>query len=398
LNFFLIRIVTVIVLIGFGGSKFCQAAEGDRFDRTIGAPMEFRLAGSGGNCPSCIWIVADGVIGTDTPDKFRAFLAKMGSDGTGSTNLHLNSSGGNLIGALRLGELIRSNRFNTAVSKTIGVEQASGYIQADPEPSPAGLCASACVFAFAGGVQRYGVGTTLAENIGYQRPGRIGVHQFYDPKIFDGLDKSQFTAMDRSSDQVIIGLVLEYLNRMGISSDLLVISSGVTPWGELHWLSDEELRKTGLDNVDLLDAALVAHPDGSASVNVEYSRAGADYSSKLYCDLAKNLLLSVSLKSRSKIDPESVREWRLFDEISLGDGTPLTKVKIDFLPMGGGGTEVSILFRFEGKRVTDFAGRSKFAFESSTSRYGTEAAWDLSFTLPSDFAGMKVLPRTCVRK
>ena len=76
-------------------------------------------------------------------------------------SVRLNSPGGDLAGGIRLGELIRKLKLDTE----IGVTEPDSYGHWKTAP---GLCASACAFAFLGGLSRRASG------------GELGVHQFYN--------------------------------------------------------------------------------------------------------------------------------------------------------------------------------------------------------------------------
>ena len=77
--------------------------------------MDFRWAGTGGNCVGCAWIVAEGEITRETPQKFKKFLKE---EDPGAFIVVLNSPGGNLFGGIELGRIIRENGFHTKVGKS----------------------------------------------------------------------------------------------------------------------------------------------------------------------------------------------------------------------------------------------------------------------------------------
>src|SRR5262245_14107534 len=84
----------------------------------VAAPMTFRLASDGGPTPH-MWIVADGDITSDTPDRFREFLLAGNIRRGGRLEVFLNSNGGNLFGGVALGELIRDYGFGTRVASSV---------------------------------------------------------------------------------------------------------------------------------------------------------------------------------------------------------------------------------------------------------------------------------------
>jgi len=96
-------------------------------------------------------IYASGKIEPTTPLIFKQHVTTSGPKGAPITVV-LNSSGGTALAGAMLGILIRDAGFNTTVGKSN--RQSAGY------------CASACVLAFLGGVERH-----------LEAVGRIGVHQ-----------------------------------------------------------------------------------------------------------------------------------------------------------------------------------------------------------------------------
>ena len=77
--------------------------------------MDFIFVTTGGNCLTCNFLRADGIITQDTPNRFTEFVkkAKFNFD---ALDVHLNSGGGNLISGVRLGILFRELGVSTVVS------------------------------------------------------------------------------------------------------------------------------------------------------------------------------------------------------------------------------------------------------------------------------------------
>jgi hypothetical protein len=116
------------------------------------------------------------------------------------------SPGGDVDQAMIIGETIRSRGLATAV----GVLDAEGRIR----PS---YCASACVFAYAGGTVRVGVQGSV-----------LGVHRFTTGE--SGRDLVADT--QRTS-----GLILGYMTRMGVSSSVVEAMSATD---KIRWLDAKE--------------------------------------------------------------------------------------------------------------------------------------------------------------
>jgi ATP-dependent protease ClpP protease subunit len=83
--------------------------------------MKFRLAfldtADRGNID---WIVADGEITNETPNEFRQFLSFNKIKHGTKIEVYFNSLGGNIIGGLKLGEIIREFALGTRVARSAG--------------------------------------------------------------------------------------------------------------------------------------------------------------------------------------------------------------------------------------------------------------------------------------
>ena len=80
--------------------------------------FRIQLAGNGGNCAGCEWIGIDGSIPPEAGIYLQEFLVKNNLEGV-RYNINFNSPGGSLIGAIRLGRIIRQLRMDTSVAKTV---------------------------------------------------------------------------------------------------------------------------------------------------------------------------------------------------------------------------------------------------------------------------------------
>ena len=358
------------------------------------------MASTGGNCNSCQWIAAEGAIQRDTPDKFEAFLKAQQIEPGSTGFLHIHSPGGSLLASMKLGEMIRRYGLNVFVAKTVGEAQESGYIDVRDTTIAPGMCASACVYSFLGGVKRYAISDHYQNAISVGVPGKLAVHQFYTADALVDFDKKIFSGADMAADQVLNGILLEYIVRMGAKPGLLTLASQTPPPG-IHELTDEEMREAGVENAEAKASAEISvFAKDAASVVVKYSTSREDITSVLFCSAQKKLMMLTKIFARYDTTPESVAEWKLYKGITLKTGVndvPLTQKEIEVQPSGAT-TLIRVLFQVGDAPVESFGSLRDFTFSDWSSKYGTEAAESLSFQLPAAFRGMALLPRACIRK
>lgn len=133
--------------------------------------------------------------------------------------VQLNSRGGNKGAGIEIGRLIRKHKLNTFVP-------------------PDGRCNSACVFAFIGGVQRYGFG-------------RIGVHSTTFSEGFEILEKYVPYVVDKD-----IETVTNYIKEQRISTQLASAILG-TPFWTVRFLTDDEKRNWNVSGTDRVEAEIL---------------------------------------------------------------------------------------------------------------------------------------------
>jgi hypothetical protein len=363
-----------------------------RFDRALSDEMRFYVASTGGNCLGCTWIAAEGTISEKSADHLREFLQK---NEYVRGMIHLNSPGGSLRGGLKLGELIRQEKLDTLVSKTVGtIDVATERVESSWEEKPASICASACAFAFMGGVRRHAISNYYKRNLIWTRgEGKIGVHQFYhEARASD--DEMGVKPPDVSSVQYIVGQLIEYAVRMGISADLVKLSSSVPP-GEMHWLADDELINLRTDNGEkAYKQEIVALQGGAAATVITFEAQLGAYTIVLFCDPSGNPRFSAKIKRDHIINAKELEDWKLYEGMLLkrnGQWVPvkLTSRTVSLAPAGGSVTELS--FEVPAPWTT----LSEFNFEDNGSRYSTYFASDLSFAISNANNTMRLLARTC---
>ena len=167
----------------------------------------FNFGGSGSGRRA---LVISGTIGDASASWFRTKLDEAHL--VAGDAVLLSSPGGSVSQAIVMGEVIRSRGLVTAV----GVIDASGRIT----PS---YCASACVLVYAGGKTRFGV-----------EGSKLGVHRFATTTPGD----------DPVADtQRIAGMMLGYMTRMGVSSEVV---EAMSQNRDIRWIGVKEAAAMNL--------------------------------------------------------------------------------------------------------------------------------------------------------
>lgn len=169
-------------------------------------------------------VVADGEITSTTPNAFQVFLDTEPFDGF-SFLIDLNSPGGNLLGGIELGRMIREQRLTTRVAAY--EQRAPGVDYWDPREQP-GICMSACALAFLGGEDR-----ELNQN------SVLGFHQFSSAGNSAGQVADLYET--ETATQIIAGIVHDYIETMGISPTLFSRMSMTVP-EEMYIPTEMELE------------------------------------------------------------------------------------------------------------------------------------------------------------
>jgi hypothetical protein len=183
--------------------------------------MTFHLRGNGGNLVGSEWIAAEGEIVDETADDLEVFMKHFGhQENPGGWSVRFNSPGGSLSGGIRLGELIRRLKLDTEIG---GTEPDGIHWKGVP-----GQGASACAFAFLGGLSRNVSG------------GELGVHQFYDEISLRDPSAKVFNSLDMSEHRFVSAMLIEYVFRMGVDPRFVSIAAS-TPPREMHFLNEQML-------------------------------------------------------------------------------------------------------------------------------------------------------------
>jgi hypothetical protein len=188
-------------------------------------PMHFEDVSNGGNCEGCAYVQATGEITSDTSKEFEAFEARAQYP---ADIVRLNSPGGSLAGGIALGELFRSRGISTEVGSSAPITGVPRSRAAGRSP---GVCASACAYAFLGGV-----GRSLDEGA------KLGFHRFYQENALERPSAKLFTGQDLGDAQIITAGLTLYTLKMGVDPSLIALAASAGP-NEMHWTSREEAQK-----------------------------------------------------------------------------------------------------------------------------------------------------------
>lgn len=185
------------------------------------------------------WVAATGPITAETVADFEMFSQVR--DLKGAT-LVLDSGGGSVLASLELGRKVRELGMTTSVGRTVPVLTAKGG-EARGRLIARGECASMCVFVLLGGVQRR-----------VPSEARILVHQIWPGgKRYDASGET-YTAEELVRIQRDVGRIARYVVEMGGDIELFELAMKIPPWERLRALSPGELRKMGLQTIEMAEA------------------------------------------------------------------------------------------------------------------------------------------------
>jgi hypothetical protein len=258
-------LVLLIFALGFLRAVSANAVANPSDNGEI-MPMQVIVArDSQAGCePSCArWISAEGDIIESTYDQFQRVLNSTSGQ---KLSVLVNSGGGNVDTALKIGRLLRSEGVDVVVSRTdfVPCSRSSGPCEAGSlargRPNVAdAYCVSACVFLLAGGRERLvspwaqvGAHQLRIVESNYvvrrvysittiSRPGQ-------PTRIQRTLIRETRTATGtsaREADGTYYAKVEDFLKAMGLGADLAHVIRE-TPSGSIRWLSQSELKSFGL--------------------------------------------------------------------------------------------------------------------------------------------------------
>jgi hypothetical protein len=161
----------------------------------------------------------------------------------------------------------------------------------------------------------YASENTPPDEVGFRDLGRLGVHQFYDSKALRDPVALTRSAKDSILDQFHVALLLQHLDQMGVSAELMQLASQTLPT-EIHYLSEKELTRTRADSWSVQDLFIRGYRNGVAITELQFGRKYADYRLELYCDQGELKMLA-NVSWRGDYDINGHRRWKLLDNLSV---------------------------------------------------------------------------------
>lgn len=194
----IIRLLTFVFAM-----VFCSAAQAATYIDNGGL----------GNSTASQFVLIEGKIEIGLTDRFLRYIEENQVEGS---QLFLNSPGGNLGEALRLGRAIRELGWTTHVGGSVGFERNEdghlGMIIWPDFPSQ-GVCESACAYVFMGGVNRH-----------LSPDAKLGLHRFRAPG----------QSISGDAAQAISGQLISFMAEMGIDARVFVLASNETSTSMYH--------------------------------------------------------------------------------------------------------------------------------------------------------------------
>jgi hypothetical protein len=183
--------------------------------------MTFITGGTDHRSYDAKWIQASGIIDENTVEDFLAFLA---TDEFHAKRVRFDSPGGNLMQGVLLGLELRKLGFATEIGGHEPDPDWPDMPYWDFTRRTPGFCASACAYAFLGGIERR------------IDPGsRIGFHQFYNADLEESDVSGKLHLVEEGFEQEMVGILLGYVLDMGIDGRVLVHASFSNP-EEMYWI------------------------------------------------------------------------------------------------------------------------------------------------------------------
>lgn len=272
-------------------------------------------------------VVATGVIEPRTPDDFRHLLRDPHLVMGPGTRIFFLSPGGNLVAGLALGREIRKAGFTTVVGLPRGGKAFA--------PIERSLCASACTFAFLGGVSR-----TVS-------PGSLyAVHRFFRSNFKPGqnvlTDPTRITRLD----QLLAGDLVAYIRAMGVSANLYKISTEGSRDKTVN-LTPAQMAALRVTTHREISAHMLYEPDGHAVLLMRDVDGGISHGRMdLYCS-AQHRLYDRAYFATNPVATSPPVISQVMLSIFSAQGAPPVQVNVPanayaVAPLAGGSLPVNI--------------------------------------------------------
>lgn len=270
-----------------------------------------------------IYIQAIGTITPDTPQAFQKFLKT--DDAKLSRQLDLHSPGGHLMAGLTLGEMIRKAGYNTSIGRSMPLEGATNtYTYKNA------ICASACAYAFLGGVSR-----------SYGKDDLYGLHRF----------GSTGKAVSGDDAQLVSGIIANYIERMGASQAILQAASSASFEKDIFPVPvalGEQMRI-------IYDASgetifQIEDIDGRAAAKFDFSMRERSFRGILRCVESTNILIVID---RSNSIPEGLQRINNAPTVFIDGSGRKIRGSASYVNSNGTG---AVIFKLSGITADSFSG------------------------------------------
>ena len=169
-------------------------------------------------------ISAEGEITNDTADAFLQFLTAHVNDNAVRPVVLLESPGGTVVGAMQLGMMFRK------IGAAVIVAEAVGDAQRQEVRVAPGLCMSACVYAFFGGVKR------VIPSIS-----KLGIHRMVINEDVQDASGSIVRQQVFGSEEIVSALS-DYTRAMGIDPGVISFAEHIAP-ETIHILTAKQIAR-----------------------------------------------------------------------------------------------------------------------------------------------------------
>ena len=198
------------------------------------SPMSFELLTISGPAPckrrcteasvKADVVSAQGEINNDTADTFLAFLQQHAGDPDFRPLVLINSPGGTVVGAMKLGLVLRKAGASVVVARAVAADSA------DDLHVVSGYCMSACVYAFFGGQRRI---VPPRSHLGIHRMA-IYSHEF---SLFGG----ESTTRTYGTGELVTALS-QYTQLMGVDPRVIEEAEQISP-DSIHIVTPREIAR-----------------------------------------------------------------------------------------------------------------------------------------------------------